>query len=436
MTIAESDVLNCPEIFPPYVTWEVISDCNHKCIYCYNKNDVEIQISNANADGLRKIADFIISRKPVDVTISGGEPLIHFEDIQESIGRFRRENISVRFNTNGSLITEDIAKYCHDNQVRLLISFPDASITRFNQITGTESSYHSVLKGFELLYKYNVEFSINIVVLKLNLYSVYETAKFLTKNIHPASIFISRITMLPCSSPSQIAGLLDSGELDTLFDICVKLKRETGAVIKSCGGFPFCAFNSQEAFDLFAKSCGAGKNGYVITNSGDIKVCVRDTKVYGNVFLTSFEEIWASMEHWRDNSFLPGECRLCNVREICGGGCHITSKRVFDDYANIDINSQFNRIPVHFRFSKEKLPRKTYKSLYRVTRPLQVTKTSFGVRVSAQIKYLMLDEKTAEYLLNTDVFNLRELRSGLSINTHRARKLICTLLSTGIISGE
>ena len=103
--------------YPAYVFWDVTGDCNHKCFYCYNYwRTGKAGPAVCSEKSFDAIADFIISKKPAAVTLSGGEPLLVFGGIAEQIKRFCAEGICVRIFTNGSLVTEEIADFCQNGE--------------------------------------------------------------------------------------------------------------------------------------------------------------------------------------------------------------------------------------------------------------------------------------------------------------------------------
>ena len=81
-------------LYPPYLQWEVISDCNHKCIHCYNywRADNLDVVRHSDFDA---ITEQIIARKPVYMAVTGGEPLLVFEQIKPCIERIINAGIRV-----------------------------------------------------------------------------------------------------------------------------------------------------------------------------------------------------------------------------------------------------------------------------------------------------------------------------------------------------
>lgn len=90
----------------------------------------------------------------------------------------------------------------------------------------------------------------------------------------------------------------------------------------------FCSFMDYPTFKCFAlkSTCSAGKTSLVIAENGNIRACVRDDKVYGNILNESFDEIWIRIYKWRSKIFIPAECKFCPVKGYCNGGCLVENK--------------------------------------------------------------------------------------------------------------
>lgn len=308
----------------PFLSWEVNYECNHNCTHCYNGNYELNKVCLMSDADLNAISDFLVSQQPVSVTISGGEALLVFDRLRLHIEKLRNHDICVRILSNGALITEEIARFCAKWDIHFLISFPSVDRTVFGTVTGQADSYEKVLAGMDLLQKYGVVFQPNVVVVTANLDTVEETVRFLWKRYSPPSVMVSRATA-PADMGAKASGiLLSSEQLRRMFDICVMLSDREGIPIKTCGGFALCAMNSRKSYAIFGKVCGGGKHDCVITSSGDVRVCARDSQVYGNIFRDSFDEIRGRMAEWRETP-IPKACKRCRVAEICRGGCHMSS---------------------------------------------------------------------------------------------------------------
>lgn len=347
------------EHYPTHITWEINSECNYRCIYCYNFNHRQNTTESDFDKNLKYTSSFIVSQRPTSVTISGGEPLMLFPMLKSYIVNLLRNKIRVRIFTNGSFITEEIADFCAQNNISLMVSFPSADSKVFAVITGCKHSYDSTIAGLHILQRYGVTFQPNIVVTTLNIETLADTIVFLHTNFSPAGIFVSRATK-PSNATDDFAELLlNNTQLEQMFNVCVEFADKYNIAIKSCGGFPLCIFKSQKAYDIFGKVCGAGERDCVITSSGDVRVCTRDDSVYGNIFKEPFEQITDRMKVWRQYE-LPQQCSACNRKKSCRGGCHMSSTEQNRNPGSLDYNAEPSNVPIYF---KHKIKRMSVKEI-------------------------------------------------------------------------
>lgn len=337
----------------PYISWEITDACNHNCFYCYNywRGDKD-RVYNQLIDDDR-ICRFIIEQQPVWVSITGGEPLLEWARIKNIIQKLSAKGIGVRLVTNGSCITEEIARWCAGYKVQVMVSFPAADRGVFVETTDRDT-YELVINGMDILQNYGVDFTQNVVVTAKNLDCLENTVQFLFERYKIKRLFVSRATRPVNATVSLQKELLDKSRLQRLFNTCVSLQEKYKIHIRSCGGFPFCGISDLKAFEMFAKGCGAGEAGYVISGNGDVRACARDCVSHGNIFETPIEEIWHSIKRWASEDALPGECKTCNVKDACRGGCRMASKTDVPSYNNLDLDAVPANQPVTLNNYNEK----------------------------------------------------------------------------------
>ena len=421
--------------YPPYITWEITDNCNHRCIHCYNFscNSYSHKEDHKRMDAIYR---FIVERQPVDVTITGGEPLMVFDDYMDYIDGFIDNGISVRINCNGSLITKRIATFCAQRRVRMMISFPSHDEEIFHKIAGDSASLQRVIDGIELAVKAGVTVSPNIVVSRYNFESLFTTCSFLQRRFGISELFISRITMPINADDGFESFMLSSDQMDMLYDICLDVKNKLGINIKSCGGYPFCSFNSEEIFCSFGKSCGAGNTGFIITNNGDIRACVRDDTVYGNLFENSFSfsDVYEKMNEWRDGRLIPQECRSCNAVAACRGGCRVYNKHKRGSLCDVDREMRMDRTPIVYDLSARGGKQSDIKeSDYFSVLPFCVVKDGAKYRISSYVKCMYVDEIVVHVLKEHRVLNISEVSRAMKCSVNDTKNLLGKLLSIGVI---
>lgn len=93
----------------PVVVWNITRRCNLSCIHCYSDSDSREFPGELSWEECRNVIDNLASYGVPGLLLSGGEPLIHplFFYIA---GYARERGLRLTLSTNGTLITEAIAK--------------------------------------------------------------------------------------------------------------------------------------------------------------------------------------------------------------------------------------------------------------------------------------------------------------------------------------
>ena len=87
--------------YPHEILWEFTLKCNKNCLYCGSK-DV-LNKSNESKFTHEHIANQIIKVHPDEVTITGGEPSVEFDELVKCVKILKEADINVKILTNGNL---------------------------------------------------------------------------------------------------------------------------------------------------------------------------------------------------------------------------------------------------------------------------------------------------------------------------------------------
>ena len=153
-------------LYPPILHWEVTPECNHNCIHCYNYWRKESDCNSFQTCDHFEIAKKIINRHPVTVVVTGGEPLLVFSSLKDSLKLLSNNHINISVNTNAALVTDEIAKFLSDIKASAFVSLPCAISSICDEITSVPNSLSNISDGIKTLVKYGVKVSVNMVVSK------------------------------------------------------------------------------------------------------------------------------------------------------------------------------------------------------------------------------------------------------------------------------
>ncbi|MGL5620592.1 MAG: radical SAM protein, partial [Tannerellaceae bacterium] len=168
---------------PMYIMAKPIgSVCNLACEYCYylEKGNLYDQIKqHTMSDELLEkfVREYIESQSSSNIlfTWHGGETLMRPVSFYKKAIEFQKKygrgkQVDNCFQTNGTLITEEWCKFFRENNILVGVSIdgPQEFHDEYRRNRQGLPSFHKVMKGIQLLNKYNVEWNAMAVVNDFN----------------------------------------------------------------------------------------------------------------------------------------------------------------------------------------------------------------------------------------------------------------------------
>ena len=302
------------------------SDCNFRCIYCYEKD--RLRPSYMNQEVVDHVISWLKTRvqeiKTFSVTWYGGEPLLAVDTIDKLSTEFQsicKENHIQYFAgiiTNGSLLTREIVKRLNELDVNFYQITVDGSKATHNQrrpLKGGGETYDLILKKIEECYDLLPTVSLRINVDKDNVSAADDIRKILhERNLHEKVVpYLGKITN-------------DNNDPE-LSRVCLSTKEFTEHALLFAESVETKNGATTSTYPVLKGSfCGADSiNSYVVDSDGLVYKCWNDIgnpdKAIWNI-LTD-EEINYCMQ----NAYLSHDptsdpdCSKCKLLPICMGGC-------------------------------------------------------------------------------------------------------------------
>lgn len=160
------------------VIWEVTQYCNYSCKHCCasaekinTSNEID---TNRFLSILDELKDFGIK----EIYFSGGEPFSR-KDILQILKRARENNIVCNISTNGSFLTENIAKELEKLKINKVHISLDSHLEKdFNEFRGGEY-FNPTISAIKLLKKHNIYVRVGAVIWKKNYLQLDEMINYL-----------------------------------------------------------------------------------------------------------------------------------------------------------------------------------------------------------------------------------------------------------------
>lgn len=137
---------------PKEIIIEVSSICNFNCNFCFNEKGERGEMSKYE---IKKILDHIADLEIGILRFTGGEPFLR-PDLVDLIEYSNNKNLSVRINTNGSLLTRKVVKKLKGKVDGVLISIQNSDPGKEDMTAGRKNVLLKKMKAIKYLKDANI----------------------------------------------------------------------------------------------------------------------------------------------------------------------------------------------------------------------------------------------------------------------------------------
>ncbi len=305
--------------------------CNNSCRHCWLRippKSPEEQ-RELGADEIRKLVDEARMLGCRKWSISGGEPMLR-PDFPEIFDYITGKSASYSLNTNGSLITPEIARLMR-RKGRKMVALYGATAGVHDHITGNPGSFQETMRGFQLLQEAGAEFIVQLIPMRDNYHQFPEMVS-LAKSLSPhwrvgaAWLFLSA-SGDPGRNEEILRQRLSPGEVVELDKPDLSYGESTdakGAADERADGergdAPYCIKNDG---GLFA-SCIAHRQSFHIDPYGQMSFCcfIKDPELRYDLRAGSLQDAWdVFIPSLADRIQITDEyrdsCGSCDLRSGC-----------------------------------------------------------------------------------------------------------------------
>ena len=339
--------------------------CNLDCTYCFFLSKEALYPNQKSRMAEATLEAYIRQlleshRRPLmTVAWQGGEPTLmgldFFKRSMELVEEYRRpeQEIEHTFQTNGVLLDDNWCAFLkeHGFLVGLSVDGPQEIHDTYRLTRGGAGTFTQVMRGLDFLKKHGVDFNILCTVNAANQYQGRRVYRFFRDDLGAEWIqfipIVERATAetLPIANQGwseQPGGTrllyTQTGSLVTersvggeqygrfLVDIYEEwVRRDVGNVYVQLFDVTLHAYFGEHLLCIHAPTCGYGP---ALEHNGDLYACdhyVEPDFLLGNIHETHLLELVASPkqrafgDQKRDG--LTRQCRECDVRMLCNGGC-------------------------------------------------------------------------------------------------------------------
>lgn len=298
---------------PVNVTWEVTFKCNLSCIHCLSDSGKKRQ-GELNTEQCRKVIDKLASMKVFQFNIGGGEPFMR-PDFLDLMDYAHEKGMVTCISTNGTLISEKIAKRLDKNLVYIQVSLDGASPESNDAIRG-KGSFDNVVRALEHLKNRDIEVSINTVLTRLSFPELDSMVAL--ASAYDAKLRVSRFR------PSG-RGVTSWSDLNVDKNQMLEFSEWLSRHLNVSTGDSFFSVSTEERKSLGLNMCGACKLTCCISPKGEIYPCAflqHEDFYAGKLPGDDFRKIWDTSPVFESFRRLEiKSCESCHRFDLCHGGC-------------------------------------------------------------------------------------------------------------------
>lgn len=320
------------ESFLSSITVFCTNFCNLSCSYCYHKENNFTFSENMNVGLFIETVEYMLQNMKygeyVNIFFFGGEPLLNFSFIKESVSLLENleEKYSTKFTysltTNGTVFRDEIIDFILEKQIGLMISIDGKKEVhdKTRKFINGKGSYDTIIKNVQEISKYmRVPARVTITDLNTDLIELYE--ELIEKGF-------SSVTIAVVSTKDNKFDF--EAEKETL---SIRLREMADYTFKKLSNkelIPFTNYaNSLKKIHKGLKSyhpCSSLKGSYTLSAKGDFYLCHR----FNNLDEYTFGNFANGLDKKRVEDFVinhsivnrNNSCSNCWAASLCGGLCY------------------------------------------------------------------------------------------------------------------
>jgi AdoMet-dependent heme synthase len=332
---------------PKWIAWEITRRCNLKCVHCRSSSELTANAPDFSLDKATAVIDDIASYANPVMVLSGGEPLLH-KEVFNIASYGTGKGLRMCLATNGTLVTDTICERIKETGIKIVsLSLDGAKAATHDDFRNQRGAFDGTMKAIRLFNKHGIPFLVNSSFTLRNRAEIPEIFK-LVKSLGATAWYMFMI--VPTGRGEKIMEeLIPEKIYDEILEWHYQVEKEETELLMR----PTCAphyyrivrqkatkdGNSFKQRNLKfstggSKGCLAGQLICLINVEGDVLPCSYFSKAAGNIFSSSFKNIWEKSKLFvelRNFKGYKGKCGRCEYLQVCGG-CRARAYAMTGDY--------------------------------------------------------------------------------------------------------
>jgi len=314
------------------------SSCNLRCRHCWITPEYSdgVPIPGKTID-LKALHQAVLEGKKiglVDAKLTGGEPMLHPE-FKEIVEMLTSEGITMNMETNGTLLTEEMAQFLknHSKVGFVSMSLDSPFPSEHDAFRGVNGAHKATLRGLDAMVAAGYKnCQVIMSVHRGNRHQIKELID-LASNHGAATVKLNPVTKTGRGIQMHEKGEALSFEEYLALAEDVNQNIRVSSPIPVILSMPLALTPFNELWRTRGKTCDCGVIGILgILGTGEIALCgIGETipeLVYGYLGKDSIRDIWINnpvikglRKDIEDTATYPGVCGSCIHAKACRTGC-------------------------------------------------------------------------------------------------------------------
>jgi radical SAM protein with 4Fe4S-binding SPASM domain len=337
----------------PIVVWNCTKKCNLDCVHCYSsaggKDPAGVLNTEQAKSFIHDLADFDV---PV-ILFSGGEPLLR-EDIFELANFAREQGIRTVLSTNGTLISEDMAREIKNASFAEIGISVDGIGARNDKFRRKKGAYKAALQGIRNCIALGLRVSLRLTITSYNhteIPAIFDLVE--TEGVERICFYhLAYVGRAGSLIKDDLNHAQTKAVVDLICDHTIDLykrgiSKEVLTVDNHADGvYLYLKLKKQdparaEKVLALLRANGGNNSGIHIGAVDELGNVHADQfwqhYSFGNVRQRKFSEIWLDTSDQlmrglkNRKGLLKGRCTKCQYLDLCNGNLRVRAEAAFDD---------------------------------------------------------------------------------------------------------
>jgi SynChlorMet cassette radical SAM/SPASM protein ScmE len=326
---------------PKSVEIAITNRCNLHCRYCsYFESPTQVENELSTEEWLAFFEE--LNRCAVmDVCLQGGEPFIR-DDLPLLLEGIVKNRMRFSLLTNGTLVTDDIARYiantgrCDSVQVSI-----DGATRKTHEACRGKGNFDRAVNGLKILQKHGVNVTVRVTIHKHNVDDLENIARFLLEELHLPGFSTNSASYLGlCRQFSESVQLSTEERIRAMKSLRELKEKYNGRISAQAGPLAEAEYWAKMIADTekqkpgnngegFLTSCGGVFSKLAVRSDGIMVPCILMSHLeLGKINDDSLKETWwnhPEINRLRSRRAIPLSefefCKDCQYISHCRGNC-------------------------------------------------------------------------------------------------------------------